>query len=165
MSQNYFENIGSIALLQVVFLFRALLNPTMHLLNRLGVKRMAQSISWLKIGRVELCNATIMVFLEAYFEMLIGALIAVNMYKSIESGKRTGADQWTMGFAMMTLLPVLAFPLFVSWYTLWHVRWLIDHRKRDMLIVVFDKENLKLAEKKEKKREIKMQALKAELLA
>jgi len=40
---------------------------------------------------------------------------------------------------MITIIPVLLFPLFVSWYTLYHVRWLTNLRRRDLLIVILDK--------------------------
>jgi len=138
-SSNYFENVGSIALLQLLFLARVLMNPFLHMLNNCGVKKVINMMSMFKLGRVELCNAVIMVFMSFYMEMLIGALIALNMYQAIKPEERTGADQFTMTFAMITFLPVLAFPLFVSWYTLYHSRWLTETRRRDMLIKVFDR--------------------------
>ena len=78
ISLNYFENIGSIAVLQLIFIFRALLNPLLHALNGMRVPKIAKVMSVLNLGRVDLCNQTIFWTLEAYLELLIGALIAIN---------------------------------------------------------------------------------------
>ena len=85
--------------------------------------------------------------MEAYFELLIGAFIALNMYTTISPDERTGPDQWTMTFSLLTIIPVLLFPLFVSWYTLYHVRWLTNLRRRDLMIVILDKLTLKVQAK------------------
>jgi hypothetical protein len=77
--------------------------------------------------------------LYAYLELLIGSLIALNMYGAIPFDARTGADEWALFFALFTLIPVLSFALLVSWYTLYHVRWLTNLRRRDVLIVILEK--------------------------
>ena len=56
ISLNYFENIGSLAVLQLIFVFRALLNPALHLLNGMGVPKIAKVLSVLNLGRRDLCN-------------------------------------------------------------------------------------------------------------
>ena len=75
----------------------------------------------------------------AYLELMIGSLIALDMYGAIPLDARTGADEWALIFALFTLIPVLSFALLVSWYTLYYVRWLTNLRRRDVLIVILEK--------------------------
>jgi len=53
---------------------------------------MGNIIGILRISRSNLVNSTILIVLEAYFELLIGSLLAINMFTAIEVDERTGSD-------------------------------------------------------------------------
>ena len=56
------------------------------------------------------------------------------MFDSIEKEDRTGTDQWTIDSAVAFLIPVILLPIFVVWYSVWHVRWLTNYNREQQLL-------------------------------
>jgi hypothetical protein len=129
-SQNFYENIGSVALFQYIFMVRLIMNPVFTLLQKLGVRGMIPKyMASLRWTRNQQISGTILIFLEVYFELIIGSLLALKMFDSIEKEDRTGTDQWTIDSAVAFLIPVILLPIFVVWYSVWHVRWLTNYNR------------------------------------
>ena len=84
------------------------------------------SLRWTRNQQI---SGTILIFLEVYFELIIGSLLALKMFDSIEKEDRTGTDQWTIDSAVAFMIPVILLPIFVVWYSVWHVRWLTNYNR------------------------------------
>ena len=84
------------------------------------------SLRWTRNQQI---SGSILIFLEVYFELIIGSLLALKMFESIEAEDRTGTDQWTIDTAIASLVPVIVLPIFVFWYSVWHVRWLTNYKR------------------------------------
>lgn len=81
--QNYFKNIGGVATFMHLLILKIIFNPVFNVLHKLGVKGIANTISKLKMSRVEVVSSVILTFTSAYYELLIGSLLALPMITSI----------------------------------------------------------------------------------
>ena len=90
------------------------------------------------MSRAQVVSSVILTFNEAYFELLIGSLLALPMINSIEKSARTGGDEYAIDFAVATLIPISIFPFFVAFFVFYYVRWRTNIIKRNEYIEFYE---------------------------
>ena len=129
-SANFFTNLGSIAMFMFFLCINTLVNPILTFMKW----RRIEFFSLVKRYRMrlsEVVNSWITTYLECYFELFIASIAGLLM---LQMEELSFADRVTLDFAVLNLPLVLGFALFITWYTLVHIRYLVRLAKRDYFV-------------------------------
>ena len=129
-SSNFYENLGSIALIGIIIALRQILQPPFFwLFNRIGCclccRRAMQK--W-NLKPHNISNIWVRYAIETYFEYLISCLIGLRLSKLLSASK-TGPDKFTIVSTYFFSVLVFIFPLMVAFITLFLARSYIRKQK------------------------------------
>ena len=131
-SSNFYENLGSIAVIGVVIALRQLLQPPLfYLFQKVGCGlccRRAMRRHGLSGPRVS--NMWIRYGLETYFEFLISCLVGLRL-SSVLPSPPTGPDKFTIASTYFFTVLACAFPIGIAFITLWWSRAYVRKQKEE----------------------------------
>jgi len=121
---NFIECLGSIVIFLFLLVLKNLLSLFMMLLGLIRVNCCCKSCGKYRRSLIQSKDAFvsgwISFLLETYFELLISSMVGLRLYGILNASgeEKSPADKFTLATTWLMTPLIFAFPIFVTWFTL-----------------------------------------------